>query len=322
LYQLSARFIIFIVIIYGFLFSGYALKLCYRGLGAYSRELSRYIVIFLSPIITINALWSLEIQNARFASLPFLLAGMQLFAIIPALIIARLLKSTPGEKGSIIACSMFSNNGYTLGNFLCLLFFGDEGLYLGSWFIALFLPVYYLIGFPIASILSGKRKMGLKSALIELTRDPVSIVPISSMALGMLLNLSGLPRPAIVNTIASHYVTYILVACSSIAIGIGLNFTKSLKYVKHALFIALVKFCYTPLTGTLLLFLFGYLRMENSLPAEVVLLQSFMPSAIMAVILAKLFSLNSDLANAAWILTNLFVIPLIPAALIGIRFFT
>ncbi len=310
------------MVIYGFLFSGYALKLRYRGLGVYSRELSRQIVIFLSPVITINALWSLEIQNARFATLPFLLTGMQLLAIFPALVTAKLLKSTPGEKGSIIACSMFSNNGYTLGNFLCLLFFGEEGLYLGAWFIALFLPVYYLIGFPVASILSGEKKMGVKYALIELTRDPVSVVPISSMAFGMLLNLSGIPRPAVVNTIASHYVTYILVAASSIAIGMGLNFTKSLKYVKHALCIALVKFFYTPMVGVFLLLLFGYFRMNSSLPAGVVLLQSFMPSAIMAVILSKLFALNSDLANAAWILTNLLVIPLIPAALVGIRFFT
>jgi len=217
---------------------------------------------------------------------------------------------------------MFSNNGYTLGNFLCLLFFGDRGLYLGSWFIALFLPVYYLVGFPIAGILSGKKKVGVKSALIALTRDPVSVVPISSIALGILLNLSGLPRPAVVNTIASHYVTYFLVAGSSIAIGMGLNFTKSLQYIKHALSIALVKFMYTPLVGISLLFTLGYFKMETILPTRVVLLQTLMPSAIMAVILSKLFSLNNDLANAAWILTNLLVIPLIPAALIGIRFFT
>lgn len=317
----TVQFVVFTVVIYGFLFLGFAFKLHFSGLSAYSRELSRLIVIFLSPVIIINSLWSLEVRNARFASLPLFLTGMQVLAILPALVISKLLKSTPEEKGSIIACSMFSNNGYTLGNFICFLFFGDPGLYLGSWFIALYLPVYYLVGFPIASMLSGKKKVGVAYALIELCRDPVSVVPIVSMALGLGLNLSGLPRPIIVNTIASHYFTYVLVAGTSIAIGMGLNFGKSLKYVGHALCIGIVKFLYTPTVGIILLLLFGYLRAEDTLPAGVLLVQSFMPSAIMAVILSKLFSLNTDLANAAWILTNLLVLPLIPVVLVVVRFF-
>jgi predicted permease len=55
--------------------------------------------------------------------------------------------------------------------------------------------------------------------------------------------------------------------------------------------------------------------MEDLLPAKVVLVESFMPTAIMAVLLVKIFRLNEDLANAAWILTTLLVIPVIPGML-------
>jgi predicted permease len=37
-----------------------------------------------------------------------------------------------------------------------------------------------------------------------------------------------------------------------------------------------------------------------------------MPTAILAVVLSKIFRLNEDLANAAWILTTLLIVPIIP----------
>jgi len=320
---LIQKFIVFLIIIYGFLFFGYALRKIFPRLGAYSRKLSNIFLIFLSPIIILNSFWSIDIQNTRFAfaTLPFILTGIQALSFLPAFFLSMLLKLNRREKGSFISSSMFSNNGITLGIFLCFLLFGDEGLYLASWFIALFTPVFYLAGFPLISLFSEEKKMNAAGAFLELVKNPVSIVPILSMCTGMALNLAAVPRPPVMNFIVTRYLTYLSVAGFSFAMGLGLSFSKSIKYVKHALCIALIKFIYNPLIGILLLAVFGYLKMDNPLPSSVVFIQSFMPTAIMAVILSKVFRLNEDLSNAAWIITNLLVIPMIPVMIFLPGFF-
>ena len=155
---------------------------------------------------------------------------------------------------------MFSNAGFTLGGFLCLILYGDRGIYTASWYIALFLPVYYLIGFPLIGLILHERKINLHEAMIDLLKNPVSAVPISVMCAGVCLNLIGVPRPTLLNTIITHYLSYITVAGYSFAIGLGLTIHKSIKYVKHSLFISLIKFIYNPLINFILLLLFGYFK--------------------------------------------------------------
>jgi predicted permease len=205
--------------------------------------------------------------------------------------------------------------------FLCFVIFGDHGLYLASLSVTLFTPVYYLVGFPVISLFSTEHKMSVADAFIMLARDPVAVVPIISMAVGLGLNLSGIPRPVPLNVIATRYMTYIAVSGFSFAIGLGLDFQQSVRYIRHALAIALVKFVYTPLVTLGLLAVFGFLRASDTLPARVMLVESAMPTAIMAVIMTKLFSLDEDLANATWILTTILVIPIIPILFLVLSMF-
>jgi predicted permease len=139
---------------------------------------------------------------------------------------------------------MFSNTGPTLGIFLCFILFGDQGLYLASWYITLYVPFYYFVGFPLMSDLSGEGDSRLRDAFLDLVRNPVSIVPISSMCIGLGLNLAGVSRPVLLNLLVTKFLAYLLTASFSFAIGLGLNFRRSLKYVRHSLWISLIKFVY------------------------------------------------------------------------------
>jgi predicted permease len=69
-----------------------------------------------------------------------------------------------------------------------------------------------------------------------------------------------------------------------------------------------------------LIFVFGYSGLADPIPAKVIFIESFMPTAIFSVVLVKIFRLNEDLANSAWILTNLTVIPIIPLMAFFSRF--
>jgi predicted permease len=162
------------------------------------------------------------------------------------------------------------------------------------------------------STFSKEKKIKFDQVARELFGNPVSIVPISTMGAGLLLNFAGIPRPAVLNEIITRFLVYIAVAGYSLAIGMGLSFSGSIKYIKHSLYISGIKFIFTPLVGFLTLIVMGFFRFEDPLPAKVIFVESFMPTAIMSVLLVKIFNLNEDLSNASWILTNLFAVPVIP----------
>ena len=56
---------------------------------------------------------------------------------------------------------MFSNNGATLGGFLCLLYLGDEGLVVSQLFLLLALPYYFAVVFAVARRFSDGEPMGI-----------------------------------------------------------------------------------------------------------------------------------------------------------------
>ena len=309
---LTGKFFLFLFLIYGFLLFGYVMKRINIHLSDYSKPLTKIFLIFFTSIIGFNALWSIRLDNIRMIIIPFMNIGMMSFSFIPAFVLSKLLKLSKNETGSMISCIAFSNWGITLGGFLCLLLYGKEGLYIASWYIVFCRPFQYFVGFPILSMYSEERKITIKEASIELVKNPASIVPISFMVLGIVLNLIQLARPELLNIIATRWLTYPAAAGFSFAIGLGINLNRSRNYVKHSLLICLVKFLYNPLIGLLLLFLFGYLRMENIIPSKVIFIESFMPTAIVAVAFVKIFNLNEDLANAAWIITSLALVPMIP----------
>jgi predicted permease len=306
------RFTLFLITIYGFLLFGFGFRTLIPALAGQSRMLTRVFLIFVTPIIILNSFWSIELGGLQHLSLPLVSVIIQSLSIVPALLLARMLRLTKRDRGSFIACSMFSNTGPTLGVFLCFIVLGEQGLYLGSWYITLYIPYYYFVGFPLMSAISGEGESKIRDAFMELVRNPVSIVPITLMCTGMALNLGGVSRPEVLNQAVTRFITYLSTAGFSFAIGLGLDFRKSLGYVRHSLWISLIKFLFNPLLSLFLAWVFGYFRLPDPLPLQVTFIESFMPTAILAVVLSKLFGLNDDLANAAWILTTFVMVPFIP----------
>ena len=284
-----------------------------RGdLSRLSKSLTKYLMIFLAPVVILNSFWSIDFTKGLIGFLPLAYIVIVNVTLIPAFLVAKMLKLNKLEKGSFISCTVFSNVGLTMGGIICFIFFGDQGLYMSSFYITLFIPHYYFVGFPLMSVFSKEKKVKLKQVAGELFSTPVSIVPISLMCAGLILNLTGIPRPQLLNQITTRLLVYIAAAGYSLAIGLGLSFSGSIKYIKHSLYISSIKFIFTPLIGLLVLIVMGFLRLDDPLPAKVIFVESFMPAAIMSVLLVKVFNLNEDLSNASWILTNMIAVPMIP----------
>jgi predicted permease len=309
---LKEKLLVLFLTIYGFLFLGYLVRRLKGELAGMSRPLTLYLLIFANPVIIFNAIWSIDFSDTLVKVVPLVYLAIMTLSIPPALLISRLLKLPGRDKGSLLSCALFSNVGVTLGGFLCYLFYGDRGLYLSSLYTAFFTPYYYLVGFTLMSSYSAEKKVTLKDAVSELVTNPASLFPLAATALGLGMNLSGLKRPEPLNAIATRWFTYLSVIGNSFAIGLGFSLSRSLRYAKHGFIVSLLKFIYSPLAALGLIYLFGFHRLQDGVLARVILVESFMPVAILSLVLVKVFRLNDDLANSSWVLSTFLIIPLIP----------
>jgi len=306
------KFLIFIILIYGSLFSGYTIKNILPKLSNWSRPLSRNLMIFISPIISLNSLWSLKFQSKIYWIAPILYVALMISSLIPSYIYAKIKKLNNYEKGSIISSALFSNTGVTLGGFICYLLYGERGLYFSTLYISSFLPFYYLVAFPMMSHYSSTSAISIRRSIMELFTNPTSVTPISFIITGIVLNLMKVQRPPLLNYLVTHIFIFISTIGYSFSIGLGTKIGKSLKHTGHAFFIAFIKFVYNPVFAYILLYISGFFKLSNLIPARVMLVESFMPAAIMSVVLVKLFNLNEDLANASWLITNMMAIAVFP----------
>ena len=306
-------FVSFLIFSYGSIVTGYLTKRILPDMENLSKPIANAVLSFLIPIIILNSFWSLDLGEEKLFLLPFINICVLSLTIIPAILISKGLKLTRRETGSFVSTSMFSNVGITLGGFICYLLFGDRGLFLSALYNAFFVPYFYIIGFLIMRIIkSDISNPGIKKAVVDLFRNPTSAISIITMIIGVILNIFQLQRPALLNTIATKYITYLSVCLNSFAIGLGLNIRKSFNYIKHGFLVSLIKFLYNPAVTYVLISISGLSKLEDNVPARVVFVLSFMPSAILSVTLSKIFDMNDDLANIAWLLSNMSIIIILP----------
>ena len=269
-------------------------------------------MIFISPIIILNSLWSLKFQSRIYWFAPLIYIIIMLFSLIPSNIYSKIRNLSNHDKGSIISSALFSNTGVTLGGFICYLLYGDEGLYFSSLYISSFLPFYYLVAFPLMNYYSSTSRFSIRQSVVKLFTDPTSGVPITFIITGIILNFMKIQRPILLNYIVTHILIYVSTVGYSFSIGLGTSIGKSLRYIGHTFFIAGIKFIYNPIIAFILLHIFGYFKLGNLIPSRVILVESFMPAAIMSVVLVKIFNLNEDLTNASWLVTNMMAIAIFP----------
>lgn len=304
---MTGRFLLLISLIYGSFACGIAVRRRFPGLAGIDKPVTKILFIFFTGFITFNSVWSLELRRLSSIMLPAVNLGLILLSLPPAYLFAGLLSLPPKKKGSFIACAIFSNWGTGLGGFLCFLLYGSRGLYIANWYIAFSRLYHYFIGIPLLVYYMKNGSFG--KTIGDMARRPLWYIPFVMIAAGISLNLLGVERPRSVDFAATRVLIYITVTGYSFSIGLGVAIKESVKRLKAAFFTALIKFVYNPLAAFVLLWLLGYFRQADRLPAMVVMVESFMPTAIISVILVKLLGLDEDLANSAWFVTTICAAP-------------
>ena len=279
-----------------------------------SRPIMKFCWLSIEPLVIIIAFWGLDLRKvADLASAPVLGAAWMLAMIMPGHIAAAALKLKHPQRGNFLLASMFSNNGITLGAFLCLVFIGDEGLAMSILFMVGFSPLLLTVGFGIGKHSARKAALANGDAGDEpLSLGILRLVPYSALALGLALNIGGARLPDF-----TPYLTRCLVFADvvlySFAIGTLFVLGSVRRFFRECLVMSGLKFIVSPIIGLLLFFIAAQFADLSPLLLRVMVIQCAMPVAIMSVVVSRFCRLDMQLAAACWVFTTLAVAGLVPA---------
>jgi len=289
------------------------------SLEALRKGLQKTALLFVLPLTITGAIWATRVQSAAIAALPFLGVAAIMLGGVLSLAAARGMRLPPRQTGALYPCGSFTNIG-SIGALVCFVFLGEEGFALVPIYKVFEEITYYGVGFPIAKYYSttdSDTGTGWERAK-RLASDPFILVAIGSIALGVALNISRIPRPEIFRTINAVFIP-LGTGMLLISIGLSMRFSRMGRYLKPCLAVGTIKFLAVPLVISSTAFFMGYANLDGGLPLKVVIILSSMPVAFNALIPPSIYDLDLDLANACWFFSTACLVLVLPILLAVIR---
>jgi predicted permease len=310
------KFVFSLAVLIGGIGAGQVLRRKYAIRTEVPRALMRWLTKTCLPVISALSLWELRLTGPHLLWIPVVGAVISTLAFVPAFLFGRRLQLTRHQMGSYLGAAMFSNVGYSLGGFVCLVLFGEQGLALAVLYMLYLFFYMYGIGFPIARSLGSGKERSLWRNFVENMGDPVAFLPLVGAALGILLNISGIHRSHIfsgINQVIAPAATFV----TMLAIGLQMKLEAPGEHKGAVVRMLGIKFVYSPLIGVTMALILGF----SDLEMKVILVEAFMPSAITVLVMAMLFDLDQRLANFCWIYTTLGFFVFAPFLFVAVRLF-
>jgi predicted permease len=257
--------------------------------------------------------WIVRIENGRIAMLPPLGLFILLLGGALAIGLARVWGLSRRQTGSYFACGCFSNIG-SIGALVVFVFLGEEAFAYVPLYRLFEEVVYGVIGFPVAkyySVAPGGAAEGPAARLKAVFSDVFVLTAVGAIALGAVLNLSGIARPEFVG-----YLTALMVPAGTflllVSVGLAMQFSSVSGYARECAAMAGLKFIVLPATACLIAIACGLHRVDGGLPFKVVLILSAMPVAFTSLIPPSIYDLDLRLANACWLTSTVSLAVVLP----------
>ena len=306
--------IIFVSLIAGYLFQQWVRSgrspLDEEAMRSLRLRIQKGAMFGLIPLSAMLSLWGLPSPDIRLLSLPVLGVAAWICGGLMALILSRMMGLSRKQTGSMFCCGTFTNIG-AVGSLVSVMLFGEQTIAIAALYRLCEEIYYFGIAMPIArwhgQPEGGKAHFSLRDFRLE----PVLKVILCALGLGIMLNLVGVPRPALFGTLSSAAMILGTV-CFLLSIGMSLRISRMACYARQSAAISLIKFVGCPLVIVALAMFFGLGDIDGGLPLKVVAILAAMPVAMNALIPPSLFDLDLDLANACWVFTTLELIVVLP----------
>lgn len=289
------------------------IKLSY-SLVSIRKFLQRLTLIGFVPITVTSSVWIAPIKNLQVIALPFIGLSALASGSFIALLFAYILKLNRKQKAVFFVSGGFSNLG-SLGGLICFILLGEAGFAFVTFYTLLERIWYFGVGFPYAKShsLDEGQKESINVILKRMFIDPFVLTSLLSMLAGIVLNLSGLNRPDIFESINA-----IMVPLGSvfmlISIGMGMQLSAVKKYIRHGFIMVMIKTIIIPVFIVSVSYFLSMGNINEGLPLKVILILSAMPIGFTALVPPSIYDLDLNMANSCWLISNsalLIIVPLL-----------
>jgi len=275
--------------------------------------LMTWVTVLGYPAISLVAIWKIQPLRIELMWLPFLGCVQVGLLAIMAAPLADILTKDRGERGVFVLASAFGNTGLTMGSFILYVLFGQEGLSLGSLYFSFFTLAVVFLGYPVARHYSSSGPpRPLWRLLVHSLLDWRGLALPISLA-GLALSLCRVPVPAAIDRL--HVIDVLLYAINVsayFAIGLRLQMSHAWALKKLVAGLAVSRFALGLVSGLLMVGL-TYLTAWplKGVAVPVMMIQSFVPTAITTVALANMFDLRARESSVLFVVNTLMYLVLV-----------
>lgn len=204
------------------------------------------------------------------------------------------------ERGSYVMTAMLSNLG-TIGGVSVFLLYGERGYGYQQLVVLTQYVFMFMFCYPIAQMFferaHNKRAGRISWRDVLFDRKQIAVVGIF---LGAALQLAGVPRPESLSDV-STFLVHLAAWTGLMPVGYSIDFGEVKRYYFKMLELSVIKFILTPV----LVWGLAELLIDDTMIKGTLLVLSCMPSAINAVVVARIYKLNVNIGIAAFIVTTL-----------------
>lgn len=293
---------------------GYFLSQRKKGSSQFFDKMIQWNIRLFFPLMGLLSIWIAELK-IELIWLPIFGITMQIIPGIVASFRAKKKYELPIEQGSYLISAMLSNRG-VVGSLSVFILFGELGYAYARLVMMFETLIVFMFCYPLAQYFYQKQNgenqnnLSLKAIIFNKNQFPVL-----GVLCGLLLNFSGVSRPNLFGDIFQAIV-HISAWFSLVPVGYSINFGEMKKFKNDMWGLGVIKFILTPL----FIFIFARMVFSDPIVLKTTVILAFAPTAINAVVVAKVNKLNIHLAMASFIiLTSVYLVLVYPMILIFIN---
>ena len=275
-------------------------------------KLIRFNIILVYTLLSILSMWALPLSRS--------LLWLPVFGVILVLIPGIISRLTFARKytnlldrGAYMMSSLLANLG-TLGGLCAFILYGEVGFAYTQLIASAQNFILLLVCFPLAQYYYTKQTAAARKTRLRVDFRQIFIswnqLSLLGMVAGLLLNAFEIPRPAPLGTFFNSLV-HIGAWTALLPVGYLVDFSRARMYFTKIIDLLPLRCMILPAV----IYALSCLLFDDQILLGTMVILATAPTAINAVITARLFKLNVDLSIAAFLLTTavflLIVFPLL-----------
>ncbi|WP_462332014.1 AEC family transporter [Schwartzia sp. (in: firmicutes)] len=306
--DIKMKLLVFAVDLICPLILGYACKYQKRLGDTFFNKMILNNILVVCPIVSFLSFWVMPITR-EFLWLPLISIALGLIPGAMAYWLAGYKYKDFREQGAYVMAASLSNLG-TIGGICVFLIYGESG-YAYQQIATLFQYVLmFMFCYPLARVYETKAqgRSGQKVSILSMLFSKKQLA-VLGILLGGVLQYAGVPRPEAFNGVTQIFI-HLGAWTGLIPVGYSVEFSKIKKYWTSLFDLSFIKFIAAPAV------VYGLSHLVIKTPDMLgsLLILSATPTAVNAVVTARLYNLSIDLSVAAFIVTTiLFLFIVYPA---------